>query len=537
MDDFQTAARRIMDDYLSHEPIRATLAGLHDHDDRMPDLTAAGWSARQGRARAYLATLERFAPESLSAADRIDHAMLVARFATDVREFDDLAPHRHDPSLYANVAIMGIYSLLMHDFAPIEQRIPSIVARLRVVPQIVDAAKTNLDRSPAIWTEIAREEIDGGRAFFEGEVGPLCARHPRLRGALDAAVAAFDGFGAFLGGEYASRDGRPFAIGRELFDFKLRVEHVLPYDSESLLRFGERAVAETIESLERTAARIDAAKPWTQIVEELRDDHPDERTLLAEYRRGVDDARRFVVERTLVTMPPGERLDVVETPPFLQPTVPYAAYQPPGPFDKAQTGLYYVTPVNPRLSPAERAEQMLGHNRHAMLLTNVHEAYPGHHLQLLVANTIDSLARKLFENTVPIEGWALYCEQLVLDEGMTDDPRTRLFQLKDQLWRACRVVIDVKLHTGRMTFDEAVDMLVGVAHLERPNAVGEVRRYTQSPTQPMSYLAGKQQIMELRDRERDRLGPRFDLRAFHDRLLSYGSVPISLIEPTFAAAG
>jgi uncharacterized protein (DUF885 family) len=209
---------------------------------------------------------------------------------------------------------------------------------------------------------------------------------------------------------------------------------------------------------------------------------------------------------------------------------------PPGPYEERQHGLYYVTPVSAQLSREERAEALLGHNRYGMLLTNVHEAYPGHHLQLVKANEGSSIVRKLLENTVLIEGWALYCEQLVLDEGMTSDPRVRLFQLKDQLWRACRVVIDVELHTGAMTFDEAVAMLVDIAHLERPNALGEVRRYTQSPTQPMSYLTGKHQIMALREREKARLGAKFDLRGFHDRLLSYGSIPVSLIEPTFAGS-
>jgi len=178
---------------------------------------------------------------------------------------------------------------------------------------------------------------------------------------------------------------------------------------------------------------------------------------------------------------------------------------------------------------------MFGHNRYGMLLTNVHEGYPGHHLQLVHASAVQSPVRKLLWNTVFCEGWALYCEQLMLDQGVSDDPHYRMFQLKDQLWRACRVVIDVKLHTGAMTVHEAVDMLVDVAHLERPNAIGEVRRYTQSPTQPMSYLLGKQQILDLRERERQRLGPRFDLCSFHNRLLSYGTIPVALIEPTFAA--
>ncbi|MBV8365479.1 MAG: DUF885 domain-containing protein, partial [Candidatus Eremiobacteraeota bacterium] len=182
----------------------------------------------------------------------------------------------------------------------------------------------------------------------------------------------------------------------------------------------------------------------------------------------------------------------------------------------------------------EQREQMVGHNLYGMLLTNVHEGYPGHHLQLVVANKAPSLVRRLHDSTVFAEGWALYCEQLVLDEGFDEDPRTRLFQLKDQLWRACRVVIDVELHTGDMTFDQAVAMLVDVAKLEHVNAVGEVRRYTLYPTQPMSYLVGKQQIMDLREREKQRLGSAFSLREFHDRLLSQGTIPVALVESALA---
>jgi uncharacterized protein (DUF885 family) len=285
----------------------------------------------------------------------------------------------------------------------------------------------------------------------------------------------------------------------------------------------------------RVARDIDPTQSWGEIIDHARGDLPPEHALLEEYRAGVTEARQFVEDRRLVSIPRGEVLRVVETPAFMRPTIPYAAYMPAGGFEPHQEGLYYVTPVNQRLAPEERKQQLLGHNRFGMLLTNVHEGYPGHHLQLALASAVDSPVRKLLWNTVFCEGWALYCEQLVLEEGMTTDLRHRLFQLKDQLWRACRVVIDVKLHTGGMTFDEAVGMLVNVAHLERPNAIGEVRRYTQSPTQPMSYLMGKHQILELRDREKQRLGSRFDLRVFHDRLLSYGTIPVALIEPTFTA--
>ncbi len=536
MSDFSQTARSIINDVLANEPLEATWAGIHDYDANYPDVSADGFAQQRARVKTHLDALRRFKPQELSASDRIDWHMLVSRFEVQLREAEQLELYKHSPSLYPNVAIEGIYSLLARDFAPLRDRLPAIASRLSKIPAIFAAAHVNLTRSPAIWREIAIEETEGATEFLRHTVGPIAQEHDALRGALEGAIAASDAYGRFLRDDFTAANGMPFAIGRELFDFKLKREHLLELDADALLQFGERAVRTTLEQLAEVARTIDTSKSWGEIVEESRRNLPDEKALLDEYRAGVDLAKRFVRDRKLASIPSGESLQVVETPTFMRPTVPYAAYMPAGGFEPHQDGLYYVTPLNERLPAAERRQQMSGHNRYGMLLTNVHEGYPGHHLQLVHASAVDSPVRKLLWNTVFCEGWALYCEQLVLDEGLSSDPRHRVFQLKDQLWRACRVVIDVKLHTGIMTFEQAVDMLVDVAHLERPNAIGEVRRYTQSATQPMSYLMGKHQILELRAAEQRRLGGAFDLQSFHDRLLSYGTIPVALIQPTFATA-
>ena len=533
MTSFSKAAATIIDDVLKHEPLEATWAGVHDYDADYPDVTADGFADARARAAAHLAMLQQWDPHTLSPADRIDWHMLVSRFEVQVREADERELFKYSPSLYPNIAIEGVYALLARDFAPLGERIPALRSRLSKIPAIFEAGRANLTRSPAIWREIAIEETQGTAGFLNETVAPIARKHEALAPALEAALGATKEYERFLAQDFRA-DGMPFAIGRELFDFKLKREHLLTLDTSGLLAFGEDAVRTTQAQLTEAGRAVDRDKPWGQIIDEARRNLPDERTLLEEYRSGVESAKAFVRDRKLASIPSGESLQVVETPLFMRPTIPYAAYMPAGGFAPQQVGLYYVTPLNEHLSADERAQQMFGHNRYGMLLTNVHEGYPGHHLQLVHASAVDSPVRKLLWNTVFCEGWALYCEQLMLDEGMSDDPCYRMFQLKDQLWRACRVVIDVRLHTGAMTFDQAVDMLVDVAHLERPNAVGEVRRYTQSPTQPMSYLMGKQQILDLRERERRRLGARFDLQSFHDRLLSYGTIPVALIEPTFA---
>jgi uncharacterized protein (DUF885 family) len=535
MSDFSAATETILHARLKDDPLHATIAGLHQYDAELPDLTPDGIARTHAALAAHIAALEAFTPGDLTTQERIDRRLLMSTLEVELRELTELQPHKHDPSLYPSLAGEAVYSILARDFAPLSERMPSVVARLRKIPAMLAAGTKNLQRSPKVWTEIAIEETGGVIDFFHTTVAPLLKEATQEVSALNAAIFSLREYERFLKEQHALRDGMSFAVGRDFFDYKLKHEHFLPYTAQTLLEFGEQAVRSTEMRLQEVADLIEPNANWADLIDRLRSGALPQSELLDQYRQGVHRTRQFVVERGLVSVPTGETLKVVDTPAFLRPTIPYAAYMAPGAFEQEQQGLYYVTPIAQGASVQERREQLLGHNTFGMLLTNVHEGYPGHHLQLVVANRAPSLVRRLHDSTVFCEGWALYCEQLVLDEGLDSDPRMRLFQLKDQLWRACRIVIDAKLHTGEMSFDEAVDMLVNVAKLERVNAVGEVRRYTQTPTQPMSYLVGKHQILDLRQRERQRLGSRFDLRDFHDRLLAQGSLPVALIEASFAS--
>lgn len=532
---FATRAQAIVDDILKHEPIRATLAGIHDYDAEMPDVSAAGYADRRSRAKRHLDAVAEVPPESLSASERIDAELLRSHFEVALRELDELELFTRDPSMYPDLAVEGLYSLLIRPHASRSDQLTALRSRLEQIPAVLASGKTNVERPPALWIDVAADVTRGSLDFLNQAVAPLAAERSDWTSPLERARAAFDDYASFLHALRARSDGAGFAIGRELFDYKLKREHFLRSDADSLLAFGETMVRETQDTLERVARSIDPNLTWVELVERLREDHPEPSQLLSEYRRSMENVKRFIGERRLASIPGGERLDIVETPVFMRPLLPYAAYQAAGAFQEQQDGLYYVTPIDSQASTESQRDQLRGHNRCGMLLTNVHEGYPGHHLQLVRANRHPSTVRRLLgDSSVFCEGWALYCEQMILDEGLNDDPRVRLFQLKDQLWRACRVVVDVKLHARQLSFDAAVDYMVDVAHLERYNAIGEVRRYTQSATQPMSYLVGKQQIMDFRGREQQRLGAGFELRAFHDRLLSFGSIPLALVEPNFS---
>jgi len=281
--------------------------------------------------------------------------------------------------------------------------------------------------------------------------------------------------------------------------------------------------------MEKVSKEIDPQKDWTDIVKEIKKTHPEKEKLLDFYKKEMEKARDFVKQKDLVTIPDGEKLEVIETPIFERNIIPYGAYMPPAPFEEKQEGFFWVTPANENLPSDQQEQQLQGHNCFGAVLTALHEAYPGHHLQLVHSNRVDSKVRRLFGTSLFWEGWALYCEEMMYEQGFYTDPRTRLLKLKDQLWRGCRVVIDVGIHTRKMSFDEAVEMLVKVAKLEPVNAKAEVKRYTTDPAQPLSYSLGKMEILKLKDDYKNLKGKDFNLKSFHNKLVSYGSIPIKMV--------
>jgi uncharacterized protein (DUF885 family) len=298
---------------------------------------------------------------------------------------------------------------------------------------------------------------------------------------------------------------------------------------------GRRLLAETREQIESLSNELHPGKNWKDVVEALKENHPDASKLRTEYEKHMRKAREFVLAKNLVPVPAGEELRVIDTPSFERSTIPYAAYVRPGPFDEKQEGLFFVTPVDTNASIEVQTDQLKGHSYASMILTALHEGYPGHHLQRVHSNRVPTKVRHLCGNSVFAEGWALYCEELMKEAGFYRSREVELFQLKDMLWRAARVVVDLGLHTRTMSFDEAVEFLISEALIERPNAVAEVRRYTYSPSQPSSYAIGKAEVLTLREEEKKRLGPRFSLSKFHEKLLSSGTIPFKLVKEEIGA--
>ena len=254
-------------------------------------------------------------------------------------------------------------------------------------------------------------------------------------------------------------------------------------------------------------------------------DRPTFEDAIRETVEAVECSREFVIESGYATIPEGERLLIMETPSFMRPIMPFGAYSPPGKFDKFQVGLYWMS------RPSSDAGQTLEiHNRGAIFSTSIHEGYPGHHLQLTCANTRKSITRLLTLGVEFGEGWAHYCEEKVAELGFANDLAVELERTNDMVWRAVRIIVDVKLSRGEINFNEAVDLLRKESGFDIPSCISEIKRYTYSPGQQLSYLVGKKLILDLHDKVKKESGSNFNLKKFHDSMLYAGSLPMKYME-------
>jgi uncharacterized protein (DUF885 family) len=346
-----------------------------------------------------------------------------------------------------------------------------------------------------------------------------------FRPAAEAAAAALDGYTAWLRDDLGPKAEGGFAIGRDTVDALLKERELLDHDARSLGDWGEDLYRQTESDLATTALHM-GFQDWRTALAGMREDHPSEETLVEAYRLEMERSRAAVGIANLATVPYGETLTVEAMPAFQRPTYPYAAYIAAAPFESARKGRFWVTLPDEDDDDQTRRERLEGHPSAGIAVIACHEGYPGHHLQLTIAADHPSLARKAFRSNLMVEGWGLYVEELMTELGYLSSPATTLLRLKDLLWRAARVVVDVGLATGEMTFDEAVAFMVERPRLEPPNALAEVRRYTLTPLQPSSYALGRAAILELREKART---AGWGMRQFHDRLLGAGSLPPKLL--------
>jgi len=517
---------------LRFDPVAATLAGIHDYDARYPDDSPQGFEARIAWVRDFTRRLDAVADPGLVPTQRVDHALLRSRVAALQLQLEVVRPHTHNPVRYPVTAMNGVFALLSGTFAPIEERKELILARLNAASEYLAGARATLERVPSVHAQTALEVARSGPGFVDDVARSLSHRFPgeveRIEFAATQARLGFIRYQEFLEQELPARIGGSIAIGEEAMNAMLEREHLLGRTAREVERLGAEHIERTQALLEAEARRIDPARSWQQQVEDAKSRHPERAHVREAYAAETERARRFVIDRRIAPVPEGT-LQVIDTPVFERSLTPYAGYSAPGPFEADPTGQLWVTPIDLSRPRDEQEEQLAGHCWAAIPLIVVHESYPGHHLQTLCANRASTRLRQVVASDFFSEGWALYCEELMYEQGFLAEPASRLLQLKDLLFRACRVVLDVRLHCGHITVDEAAEFLTREALIEPVNAVLEAKRYALTPTQPMSYLVGKLDLLALRADAERRLGSRFSLHDFHAALLAEGTLPIALV--------
>jgi uncharacterized protein (DUF885 family) len=511
-------------------PTAATVFGRHEHDGRLEVLTSDrldGFTRRLAELRRRVAAVAPADEEEAVDRDALAAAISEALLAEEIER-----PWRRNPFEAATAVPASILLLVARDFAPLEQRLADAAERLEQAPAFLDRARALLDEPcPALWRQMAVGAAAGGAEFVAGTLGPLAAGTrlaDRVEAAAASAAQALRDFAGWLGDDHAARfpEDAPFAIGEAGQARKLREVHCFETTPAELTRIGEAHIEELTAALTEQAGKL-GGSDWSAKLDELKADHPDAEDLLPAYRRELERLESFVFREDLATNPDAEAR-IEPTPEFLRPVMGFAAYLPAGPFDAWQQGYFWVTP------PPDEAG-LRDHAYATIPAVAAHEGYPGHHLQMTSVNRIPSLTRRAIRSTVMIEGWGLYTEQLMHDVGYYDDA-ARLAQLAMRLLRALRIVLDMELQSGDLTYQAAVDRAVSVARLEESTARSEVARYTMTPTQPFSYLVGCLELERLRAASQARLGDAFRLRRFHDRVLSYGHMPPTLVARAVTAA-
>ena len=522
---------------LQVNPVVATEMGEHRWDGRFADNSLDALDGFNEEVRQTLSEVSAMDVSRFSKDAQIDHSIMISLLKDLAREHEIFARHRRDPSYYVNQVMTGLLLLILKDFAPLEARLESLRSRLEGAGKVLEDGRRNLEpsRVPRIWAEIALDQLDHAGGFFTELIPSIAAdRAPnlvdRLKEAGSRAAQAMDTFKQYVATEILPQASGDFAAGGDVFNEMLSERHMVDYDAGELLDTGLHLFDETRAQMAHVANQIDPGRSVDDIIEEAKRDHPSPQDLLKAYEQAVEAAKRYVIEHDIVTIPEGESLTIIPTPDFLRPVLPYAAYLPPGILEDKQDGFFFVTPVDPADPPDVQEQKLKGHSYAGLRITALHEAYPGHHLQLSWANRQGRLPRRMasFLSSFFIEGWAFYCEELMEELGYIARPVQKLIRLKDQLWRAARIILDVKLHTRKVSPEEAVQFLVDECKLEKPNALAEVRRYTTSPTQPQSYLMGKLAILDIIKTYRSRHGE-LALRQLHDTILACGSLPPRLM--------
>ena len=530
--------------YFHFSPTAGTSAGLHQYDSKLEDYSAAGTQREIAALHAWDKKLQGIDPSALDAPVAADYAILVNNIRGQLLMLEDVRMWEKNPDNYSSGVTNSIFVLMERDYAPVNIRMYAAVERERQIPQALLEARKNLKNPPKIYTEIALEQIDGLVSFFQNDVPTAFAGATDAETKADfaksnaAVIEALKSYATWMKTDLLPRSNGEFRFGAETFRKKLQYDEMVDIPLDKLLQIAYADLHKNQAEFQRVAKEIDQKKTPQQELAELATIHPAPDKLLQAFQDSFDGEINFIRTKHIITLPSDVRPTLEETPPFMRATT-QASMDSPGPFEKGSKKAYFnVTLPEKDWTPEHVAEHMASFNVGTIVSTSVHEAYPGHYVQFLWQPQFPSDIRRVLGANTNIEGWAHYCEQMMLDQGYgqpgvgaKDEHEAKLIrlgQLQDALLRDARFVVSIQMHTQGMSFDDAVKFFVSDGYQSPAIAEMETKRGTSDATY-LYYTLGKLEIMKLRADMQKKQGAKFTIGGFHDSLMHQGFAPIKIV--------
>ena len=533
--DFHTLVDQYFDFYFPFHPSEATSAGFHQYDPKLEDYSAAAHDQQIRGLKEFLAKFEAVDGSKLPADTAADREWITSSIHSGLLELENVQMWRKDPDHYTGAVTNSIFLIMKRNYAPPEERLRSAIERERQIPQALEYARQNLQSPPKIYTEIALEQLPGETDFFRKDVPEAFStvKDPKLlaefKASTQGVIDAFESYQKYLQESVLPYANGDFRLGAENYRKKLLYDEMVDIPLDRLLAIGYDDLHRNQEALKKVAAQIDPKRSVQEVVAELQSQHPAPDHLLQAFRDTFGGLTHFIEEKKIISIPSGEPPILEDTPPFERATTE-ASIDTPGAYETHDRKAFFnVTTPDPKWPPDRTDEWMKTFNNSMIPGTAIHEVYPGHFVEFLWVARNPSKIRKLIFSGTNAEGWAHYCEQMMLDEGYgTGDPKLRLGQLEDALLRNARYIVGIQMHTGNMTLDQARQFFVQEGFQTAAVADVETKRGTSDPTYLM-YTLGKLQILKLRDDYRKMRGNDFSLLEFHNRLMEQGGVPLKII--------
>ncbi|MGI8821041.1 MAG: DUF885 domain-containing protein [Chthoniobacterales bacterium] len=544
---FEKTAKEYIEGLLAAHPEYATELGDHRFDDRLTDYSDEAVKDELARARKYRQQLEAFSDLSkLSGANKVDVRLLRDSIDSEIFEVEEMKEREWNPLMYNQSLANSLYLLVARDFAPAVERIPNLRSRLEGIPKVIRQAKAYLKNPPQVYTETAIEQTNGTIALVREGLDPLLEQEPDLKkdfvGICATVVAELEGYKKWLQEDLLPRSTGDFRIGPDKFQKKLRFALSSDLSMEELMKRARADLAQTQKAIYETALPMfqqqfpdadeatlqDRKKVTTAVLDKLAEQHPNDETIVGLAQDVVKEATAFVREKDLVTVPESP-LEVIVMPEFKR-GQGIAYCDSPGPLEKNGKTFFACEPTPQDWSQDRKESFYREYNNFMVRDLTVHEAMPGHYLQLAHANQFrgPTLVRAIFQSGTFVEGWAVYAEQFMAEAGY-GGPEVKMEQLKMRLRVICNAILDQSIHTANMSEQEALDLMMKEGFQQEGEAVAKWKRARLSSTQLSTYFIGVTEHVELRERAKAKAGKAFDLKKYNDSVLAFGSPPVKYV--------